>query len=72
MLVGVSCIYAVISCKNYNLWNANMKNAQEQQQLKTKNITQINGYALTMQIRRKLKEEENVNMEIELSNSYCL
>lgn len=23
MLVGVSCIYAVISCKNYDLWNEN-------------------------------------------------
>jgi hypothetical protein len=49
-----------------------MKNAQEMQELKTKNITLINGFVLTMQIKRKLKAGENANMETELSNFYCL
>ena len=48
----------------------NMKIAQEKQQQKTNSTTQINGYALTMQIKQKLKVEENVNMENEVSNFY--
>jgi len=47
-----------------------MKIAQEKQQLKTKNITQISGYAPTMQIKQKLKVGESVNMETEASNFY--
>lgn len=49
-----------------------MKNAQEMQQLKIKNTTPISGYALSTQIKQKLKGDENVNMETELSNFYCL
>lgn len=41
------------------------------QQLKIKNTTMINGYALSTQIKQKLKGDENVNMETELSNFYC-
>ena len=47
-----------------------MKNVQEMQELKIKNITPISGYALSMQIKQKLKEGENVNMETELSNFF--
>lgn len=49
-----------------------MKIAQEKQQLKTKNITQINGCVPTTQIKQKLRVEESVNMEIEASNFYYL
>jgi hypothetical protein len=49
-----------------------MKNAQEMQQLKTNNTIPINGYAPITQTRRKLMVGENVNMETELSNFYCL
>jgi hypothetical protein len=49
-----------------------MKNAQEMQQLKTKNTTPISGYVPSTQIKQKLREGENVNMELELSNFYCL
>ena len=48
----------------------NMKIAQEKQQLKTKNTTQISGYVPIMQIKQKLKVGENVNMETEASNFY--
>lgn len=48
----------------------NMKIAQEKQQQKTKNTTQISGYVPTMQIKQKLKVEENANMETEASNFY--
>ena len=42
------------------------------QQVITWNTTPINGYVLTMQIRKWLKEEEIVNMETELSKFYVL
>jgi hypothetical protein len=48
----------------------NMKIAQEKQQLKTKNTTQISGCAPTMRIKQKSKVEENVNTETEASNFY--
>ena len=44
--------------------------AQGLQQVITYNTTPTNGYALTMQIRKWLKEEGNVNMETELSK-FC-
>lgn len=42
-----------------------MENAQETQQLKITNTTQINGYVLFTQIKQKLKEGENANTAIE-------
>lgn len=50
----------------------NMKIVQEKQQLKTNDTTQISGYAHTMQIKQRLKVEENVNMETEASNFLLL
>jgi hypothetical protein len=49
-----------------------MINAQGKQRLKTNNTTLINGYVLFTQIKQKLMEGKNVNMETELSNFYCL
>ena len=46
--------------------------AQGMQRVITCNTTPINGYALTMQTRKWLKEEESVNMETELSKFYVL
>ena len=52
----------------FRLWNVNTKSVQEAQQLKITNITQISGYVLFTQIKQKLKEGENANTEIELSD----
>ena len=49
----------------------NTKSVQEAQQLKITNITQINGYVLFTQIKQKLKEGENANTEIELSDFFA-
>ena len=46
----------------------NMKIAQGKQQQRTNNTIQISGYVHTMQIKQRLKVEENVNMETEASN----
>jgi hypothetical protein len=48
-----------------------MENAQETQQLKITNTTRINGYVLFTQIKQKLKEGENANTEIELSDFFA-
>jgi len=45
----------------------NIKTAQEMQLAKINNTTLINGYALTTQIRKWLKEEESVNMKTKRS-----
>ena len=43
-----------------------MKTAQEKQGLKTKITIPKNGYVPSMQIKQKLMEGENVNMETEI------